>query len=244
MFVAIVFLIISTALFMFYLQAHCQKILRRPFDHKFSRAVANANRLGFPFVRKALEDLGVPVDYLPVCMRLMSDFLALTYLLRVASNQRWWCFSCEQRLLAMYFHATFVALVTAHWLGLNERAAVLKLTSILEYFSNVLGERRASKMEIDVMVEDNGTVFLVYPLSDAARQWFEMNTSGDTLTLGDIQFVEPRHLCASLEAMLDDGLWVTWSAGSSIPRDIRRTARERALSGERFPTGKSPLAPR
>ena len=44
---------------------------------------------------------------------------------------------------------------------------------------------------IDVMVEDNDTVFLAYPLSDAAREWFDMNMSRNTQRLGNIQFVEP-----------------------------------------------------
>jgi hypothetical protein len=58
--------------------------------------------------------------------------------------------------------------------------------------SNVLGEQRAWKAEIDVMVEDNGTVFLVYPLSDAARECLDTNMFSNTQRLGDIQFVEPR----------------------------------------------------
>ena len=63
----------------------------------------------------------------------------------------------------MYFKAVFFALAIRHKVGLSEKAALLKLTSILEYLANVLGERRSWKAEIDVMVEDNGTVFLVYP---------------------------------------------------------------------------------
>lgn len=148
-------------------------------------------------------------------MRLYCDFLALTYLLKNACNLPLG-FSYEERLLKMYFSANWVALSVAHGLGLMERAAVLKLTSILEYFANVLGERRAWKMESDIMVEDNGTVFLVYPLSDAARGWFEMNMFKNARTLGDIQFIEPRRLCASVEAMLDSNLWVVWSSGFSI----------------------------
>ena len=81
---------------------------------------------------------------------------------------------------------------------------------------------------IDVMVEDNGTVFLVYPLSDAARDWFDMNTLRNTQTLGDIQFVEPRHLYDLVEAMLHSDLRVAWSSGSLVPRNIRRKAREKS----------------
>ncbi len=137
---AIVIFIISIALGMFYLQALCQKILRREFGHEFFHAVVNANRLEFPFVRKALEEFDAPVDYPRFRMQLKCDFLALTYLLKNACNTRR-RFSFEERLLAAYFRATFLVLIIAHGLRLNERAAVLKLTSILEYFANVLGER-------------------------------------------------------------------------------------------------------
>ena len=140
MILAIVILIISTALLMFYLQATCQRILRREFDQEFFHAVVNANRLEFPFVRKALEEFDVPVDYPRFRMQLKCDFLALTYLLKNACNARRH-FSYEERLLTMYFRTVVLALIIAHALGLNERATVLKLTSILEYFANVLGER-------------------------------------------------------------------------------------------------------
>jgi hypothetical protein len=209
------------------LQVQCQRILRREFGEEFFLAVVNANRLGFPFVRKALEEFDVPVDYERSRMRLKCDFLALTYLIENACNAQG-RFSKEERLLRMYFKAVFFALAIRHKVGLSEKAALLKLTSILEYFANVLGERRSWKAEIDVMVEDNGTVFLVYPLSDAARDWFDMNTLRNTQTLGDIQFVEPRHLYDLVEAMLHSDLRVAWSSGSLVPRNIRRKAREKS----------------
>ncbi len=138
---AIVSLIISAALFIFYLQATCQRILRREFDHEFFLAVVNANRLNFPFVRKALEEFDVPVDYPRFGMQLCCDFLALTYLLKNACNARQ-RLSRNERLLWIYFHAVFgVLVIIAHTLHFNERAVVLKLTAILEYFANVLGER-------------------------------------------------------------------------------------------------------
>src|SRR5215470_11510929 len=128
MFMGFVVLIFSTALIMFYLQAACQRILRREFGHEFFHAVVNANRLEFPFVRKALEEFDAPVDYPRHRMQLKCDFLALTYLLKNACNARR-RFSSQEWLLARYFQAIFFALITAHALRLNERALVLKLTS-------------------------------------------------------------------------------------------------------------------
>jgi hypothetical protein len=224
---AVGLLIVSAVLLMLYSQADCERILRREFDHEFFRAVVNASGLGFPSVRKALEECDVTVEYPRLRMRLYCDFLALTYLLKNACNLSLG-FSYEERLLKMYFYANWVALSVPLRLSLIERAAALKLTSILEYFANVLGERQAWKMESDIMVEDSGTVFLVYPLSDAAREWLEMNPFKNSRRLGDIQFIEPRRLCASVEAMLNSNLWVVWSSGFSIVGNTGRKTRERA----------------
>src|SRR5215470_16207653 len=99
---AIMILFLSIALLMFYLQAACQRILRREFGHEFFHSVVNANRLEFPFVRKALEEFDVPVDYERFRMQLKCDFLALTYLLKNAGNAKG-RLSKEERFLTWYF---------------------------------------------------------------------------------------------------------------------------------------------
>jgi hypothetical protein len=43
--------------------------------------------------------------------------------------------------LILYFQLLFAALVTRHWLRLPQNATVIKLTSILQYFANVVGQR-------------------------------------------------------------------------------------------------------
>ena len=80
------------------------------------------------------------MEYPRLLLTLKCDFLALTYLLKNAANvnQR---YSYEERLLILYFKVVFAALVTRHWLKLRESSTALKLTSILEYFANVVGER-------------------------------------------------------------------------------------------------------
>jgi hypothetical protein len=140
MFMATLILILSTGLLFFYLQAVCQKILRRQFTQEFFQSIVNANRLEFPSVRKAIEDFGSPLEYPRLKLTLKCDFLALTYLLKNAANvnQR---YSYEERLLILYFKLVFASLVTRHWLKLRETPAALKLTTILEYFANVVGER-------------------------------------------------------------------------------------------------------
>ena len=102
MFMAGLILVFSTAMFFFYFQVTCQKILRRQFDREYFQSIVNANRLEFPSLRKSLEEFGAPLDYPRLRMMLKCDFLALTYLLKNAANvnQR---YSNEERLLILYF---------------------------------------------------------------------------------------------------------------------------------------------
>jgi hypothetical protein len=140
MIVAALILILSTALFFFYFQVTCQKILRRQFDREYFQSIANANRLEFPSLRKSLEEFGPPVDYPRLRMMLKCDFLALTYLLKNAANvnQR---YSNEERLLILYFRWHFLSLAVRRLLKVGEKKAILRLTSVLQYFANVVGQR-------------------------------------------------------------------------------------------------------
>lgn len=140
MVMATLILVISTALFIFYIQVTCQKVLRRKFDQQYAASIVNANRLEFPAVQKALEEFDAPLDYARLRMTLRCDFLALTYLLKNAGNldQR---YSREERLLIMYARALFFSLFLRHFLQLKEKPAVLKLAAVLEYFANVVGQR-------------------------------------------------------------------------------------------------------
>jgi hypothetical protein len=137
---AALILILSTAMFFFYFQATCQKVLRRQFDREYFQSIVNANRLEFPFLRKSLEEFGAPVDYPRLRMMLKCDFLALTYLLKNAANvtQR---YSNEERLLILYFRWQFLSLAVRSLLKVGEKGAILRLTSILQYFANVVGQR-------------------------------------------------------------------------------------------------------
>jgi len=137
---AALILILSTALLFFYLQVICQRILRRRFEQEFFQSIVNANRLEFPSVRRAIEEFDAPVDYARLRMMLRCDFLALAYLLKNAANVRQ-RYSREERLLIFYFRLTSWSLFGRHLLRLREKPSVLKLTAILQYFANVVGER-------------------------------------------------------------------------------------------------------
>jgi hypothetical protein len=133
-------LILSAALFFFYLHVICQKILRRQFDREYFESIVNANRLEFPSLRKSLEGLGAPVDYPRLRMMLKCDFLALTYLLKNAANvnQR---YSNEEQLLILYCRWQFLSLAVRRLLKVGEKKAILRVTSVLQYFANVVGQR-------------------------------------------------------------------------------------------------------
>jgi len=133
-------LIVSAGLLIFYVQAVCQKILQRPFTHEYFQAIANVNNLEFPSVRKAIGEVGAPVEYPRHILTLRCDFLVLTYLLKNATSVYQGC-TYEERLLILYFQVLFVSLFLRHWLRWREDSAVLKLTIILQYFANVVGER-------------------------------------------------------------------------------------------------------
>ena len=139
MVLAALILILSTAFFFFYVQATCQRILRRQFEREYFQGIVNASGLEFPAVRQMLEELNAPVDYPRLRMMLKRDFLALTYLLKNAVNvdQR---YSGKERLLVFYFRLIFASLITRHWLQVREEPAILKLTAILQYFANVVGQ--------------------------------------------------------------------------------------------------------
>jgi hypothetical protein len=127
-------------MFFFYFQVTCQKILRRQFDREYFQSIVNANHLEFPSLRKSLEEFGAPVDYPRLRMMLKCDFLALTYLLKNAANvnQR---YSNEERLLILYFRGQFLSLAVRRLLKVGEKKAILRLTSVLQYFANVVGQR-------------------------------------------------------------------------------------------------------
>jgi len=140
MVLATLILILSTAFFFFHLQVTCQGLLRRQFDREYFMAIVKANRLEFPAVRRTLEESNAPFDYPRLCMMLKCDFRALTYLLRnaVNLNQR---YSRDEQLLILYFRLVLASLITRHWLRVREEPAILKLTAILQYFANVVGQR-------------------------------------------------------------------------------------------------------
>lgn len=133
-------LVLATALLLFNLQTICEGILRREFKDPLPDPIVDANRLEFPYVRQTLEEFDAPLDYPRFSMHLKCDYLALIYLLKNAANQKR-RLSRSERTLAIYFRVLSGTLAVLHLMKFGERAVLLKMTAVLEYFANVLGER-------------------------------------------------------------------------------------------------------
>jgi len=73
-------------------------------------------------------------------MMLRCDFLALTYLLKNAANVNQ-SYTYDERLLILYFRWQFLSLAVRRLLKLGENTAILRLTAVLQYFANVVGQR-------------------------------------------------------------------------------------------------------
>jgi hypothetical protein len=140
MILAWLILALSVAMLFFYFQATCQRILRRQFDQAYFQSIAKVIRLEFPSLRKSLAEVGTTVDYSRLSRAVKCDFLALTHLLKNTADLKQ-CYSREQRLLILYFRIQFLSLAVRRLLGVGERKAALRLTSVLQYFANVIGQR-------------------------------------------------------------------------------------------------------
>jgi hypothetical protein len=133
-------LILSLSLLFFYFQALCQRILRREFERAYFLAVVRAGALEFASVRLALETPEAPFDFAQCRVALQCDLLTLRYLLKHAANlhQK---FTWQERMLLVYYRWSSAAMAVRHRLGMNEKASILKMTAVLQYFANVVGER-------------------------------------------------------------------------------------------------------
>jgi hypothetical protein len=61
-------------------------------------------------------------------------------------------------------------------------------------------------MSTDFIVTDHGTIALLTPITDAAKQWVEDHLPEDRQTFGDSVVVEPRYLLDILHGINEEGL--------------------------------------
>ena len=61
---------------------------------------------------------------------------------------------------------------------------------------------------LDVLVRNEGSVFLLEPRSNRGEDWLQANLAGDPPRLGRSYAVEPRYVGEIVSGMLFDGLGV------------------------------------
>ena len=133
-------LIVFTCLLCFWFQADCRRILARPFAREYFQPIVTAHRFEFLLVRNTSGDFAQPTEFLRKTAALRCDFLGLTYLLKHTANFNQ-SYTSEELRLILYFKVLFILLVTGHWLRWREESVLVRLTSILLYLANVIGER-------------------------------------------------------------------------------------------------------
>lgn len=63
----------------------------------------------------------------------------------------------------------------------------------------------AVKHEMDVWMENHGSLVLFRPMSDAAREWMQNHTSNEAQWFGGALVVEPRYAFEFAEALMENG---------------------------------------
>jgi len=135
---SIVILIVSAALFLFYIQTLCEQVLCREFSRAYFQDVLNSLDLEFPRVQEAITR-GAPMSYSQIRLALKCDYFTLKYLVRNGSpeSRR---FSWNERLITVYFRFLLLMLPVRSAFHFRERQAAMKMTVILRYLTNVVGE--------------------------------------------------------------------------------------------------------
>jgi len=133
-------LVVLTCLLCFWFQAGCRKILERPLADRYFQPIVTVHRFEFLLIRNARGDFARPVEFFRLAAALKCDFLGLTYLLKHTANFNQ-SYTWEERRLMLYFRVLLALLTARHWLRWREKPVLVRLTSILLYFANVIGER-------------------------------------------------------------------------------------------------------
>jgi hypothetical protein len=139
MVMSVAVLVVSAALFFFYIQALCQKILRQEFSHPYFREIIEAVHLEYPQLRDSYAANG-PGDYRNARLALKCDFFTLKYLLKNGDPQRRHLLRRE-KMLMLYFRLMLFSLPIRHALNFREKEGMLEMASTLQFFANSVGEK-------------------------------------------------------------------------------------------------------
>lgn len=139
MLMSVLILVFSGALFFFYLQTICEKVLRREFSQPYYKNIIHAIRLEYPSLREAAQ-AKASMDYSDARLALKCDFVTLEYLLKNADRGES-RLTRREKILFLYFRFLLFCLPFRRTFRLHEEEAILKLTTILQFFTNLTGER-------------------------------------------------------------------------------------------------------
>lgn len=81
MLMSFLILVVSAALFFFYIQTFCERVIRRKFDRAYFQDVINAIQLEYPRLRDAALSES-QLAYSDARLALKCDFMTLEYLLK------------------------------------------------------------------------------------------------------------------------------------------------------------------
>jgi hypothetical protein len=139
---SVVVLVMSGALFLFYLQTLCEKALKQEFSRPYFLEVSHAIQLEYLQLRETLPG-GASPDHLQTRLALQSDFFTLQYLLKNSdpSQRR---LSRGEMLVVLYFRFQLFSLGVRHALNLQEKGTVQRLATALQFFANSVGEKLAT----------------------------------------------------------------------------------------------------
>ncbi len=131
-------LVLSTALFFFYIHSVCARVLRREFGQPYCEDINKAIQLEYPHVRDEFAS-GTSFDYSHVRTALKCDFEVLKFLLKNGDRTPL-RLSRHEKILFLYFRFLLFYLSIRHDLKLQERDVILKLAAVLQYLANSFGE--------------------------------------------------------------------------------------------------------
>jgi hypothetical protein len=137
--ISVLILAVSSALFFFYMQAFCEKALRREFSRPYFQDIIQAIQLEYPGLRDSVAS-DASLDYSYARFTLRCDFITLEYMLN-NNDPAHWHLPRREKILILYFRFLLFWLPIRHAFKLGEKEAVLRLATVLQYFANSLGEK-------------------------------------------------------------------------------------------------------
>jgi hypothetical protein len=139
MFLSAVALAVSSALLLFYMETICEKAMKREFTRPYFKQIIQAFQLEYPLLRDGSRAKS-SFDFSQSHLALKCDFITLKYLLKNGNPARRHL-SRQEKLLFGYFRFLLLSLAIRHAFRLRDREVMSKLTTILQFFANSVGER-------------------------------------------------------------------------------------------------------